>query len=261
MGQTFYTSVPIGAEQYGWGSPNQAKQPRWKKRVAETAVALDKIFGGKEPCLPRSHTESIGDFGQRLASMERYRELASVIKMYVEKYELAKFSPLEMTEEDLDQTLSYLQQMLGSVQHKQRVDALGPGGIEGAGAFLARGAMGATLATGVPFGQGAERLGQGHWRPDAGLEGRRGPHPGERGEASAGGRARHRQGTFAEWDPNVDQDGDGGASEAAGVGPWEDHRGGWDPGGRDQIELDVLENQHENHDHDRSDLIDWGDHI
>ena len=45
--------------------------------------------------------------------MERYRELASVIKGYVDKYEIAKFSPLEMGEDDLDQAHSYLQQMLG----------------------------------------------------------------------------------------------------------------------------------------------------
>jgi len=161
--------------------------------------------------------------------MERYRELASVIKMYVEKYEVAKFSPLEMTEEDLDQAHSYLQQMLGSVQQKLRMDAHGSvissgARIEGASAFLptkehvpwyvppqALGGMGGGghRGGGAPQGEGGgsggaaggERMAT-QRRRDIGLDVRRGPggmglaNPsqlGMQGESSIGHRGGHEE--------------------------------------------------------------------
>jgi len=141
----FEKTVPIGAEQHGWGNPSLPKLPRWKKKVSDTAKALDKIFARDEQCAPRGHTESIVDFGQRLANMERYRDLASVIKMYVEKYELAKFSRVEMVQDDLDQAHSYLQQMLGSVQQKLKMDAYG---VNNDGTSMFMGAV-STLPDGV----------------------------------------------------------------------------------------------------------------
>lgn len=121
--QQFAKTVPIGAQQHGYGDPALSKCHRWKKKVASTALALEKIFGYDAKCRLRGPTESIVDFGHRLAKMLRYREMASVIRSYVDKYEAAKFSKVEMSEDDLNQTEQYLQQALDSISRIKAQDS------------------------------------------------------------------------------------------------------------------------------------------
>jgi len=119
----FDLSVPLGAAQYGWGDPGERKWQRFKKKIGHTAQALEKIFArDAEHVQPRGHQESIVEYGTRISQMERYRDLASVLKLYVEKYEKARFSSAEMSQGSLDQVHNYLQHMHSTVSAKLKLD-------------------------------------------------------------------------------------------------------------------------------------------
>ena len=62
---------------------------------------FDPLYDPK--CPQMEPNDTLSGFATRLTKMSRYKELASVIKNYVQKYEKAKFSPQEMLEEDFEQ--------------------------------------------------------------------------------------------------------------------------------------------------------------